>query len=493
MGAQTLILIAWLAGLGFTAAMVWATWWALFADRSRGQRRCPRCWHVIDAGRGPCSTLRCGECGHWATRELDLLRTRRRWALAALSVVALLTGTVALRLRIAQDGWWTMVPDRALIAITPWLGDDPDAATARAWLRERLLLGRLSPESTAALLALLRDGDGSAPAGTDAWRRRYRIWFDALRNPEFWRRQREVPGVLEAAAGIPPMVTLPLPAKCRADTPIFTRTQVEDWLPDDLTLRLEVAGVEGLPLGPEWLQALLARRWTRRPSDGFVDGFALALGPLPAGEHAGVIRWRWSAVDAENRTIASGEAFSRIRFECVDRLPSPQPMSDAELDARVRDAFTPARMLRGAGAQPSFAFSYRTIALGTESLRKVAFGLVVEACEDGVPRRTLRLWWRGGRRELAGNEEPVEDAARLLTAEASPRWTLRVRSDADLARRAADLDTDDPATLFWEGAFELPLTVEDLPRGRAARAWRVDRVQSGDEPTPSAASTPPAR
>lgn len=476
MSREALILLSWLAGLAFTVVMVWATWWALFAGRSRGARRCPQCWHEIDAGRGPCTTLRCGECGHWATRERDLLRTRRRWGLAAASVVALVAGTVTLRLRIAQDGWWTMVPDRALVTVSPWLGDGQDASMVRGWLRERLLFGRLSPASAGAMLRLVREGDDTAPAGTEAWRRRYRIWIDALRNPEFWRRYRDAPGVVEAAASIPPMISLRLPDRVRADALLVTRTAVEDWLPDDLSLRLELIGVEGLSLQPEALEALRSRRWTRRPSNGFVDGFSLALGTLPRGRHEGSIRWRWSATDAEGREVASGETSSRVRLEATDGAPPLQPLSDAELDARVRDAFAPATMLRAASDDPSFAFSYRTIATGTESLRAVAFGVVVEACEAGVPRRTLRVWWRHGGAERTANEEPLEDTARLLAAETSPEWTLRVRSDPELARRASDLDPDDPATLFWQGSFELPLTVEDLRRGRAARPWKVERA-----------------
>lgn len=487
MGRETLILLGWVAGLAFVAGMVWATWWALFADRSRGARRCPRCWHEMDPGRGPCTSLRCGECGHWAVRERDLLRTRRRWTLAALFTLALLGGTVALRLRIAQDGWWTMVPDRALVAISPWLGDGQDASMVRGWLRERLLFGRLSPATAVAMLELVRQGDDSAPAGTEAWRRRYRVWVDALRNPEFWRRFREAPGVLEAAASIPPMISLRLPDRVRANTPLFTRTALEDWLPDDVSLRLEMVAVEGLPLQPDARQALEARRWVRRPFIGYTDGFAVALGPLPPGLHQGSVRWRWTAVDGDGRTVGSGETVSRVRLEATEDMPTLQPLSDAELDARVRDAFSPATLLRSTGDDPSFAFSYRTLATGTDSLRDVAFGVVVEACEDGVPRRTLRVWWRHGGPGLTANEEPLEDASRLLAAESSPAWTLRVRSDPALAQRGSDLDPDAPATRFWQGAFELPLTVEDLRRGRAARPWRIEHLAPAPPETPPVA------
>lgn len=484
-----MILIAWVAGGAAVLALLWAIWWALFADRSRGERRCPRCWHVIDPGVGRVPRLRCGECGHWSRFEADLHRTRRRWTLAAICLLALVGGTLTLRLTIVQAGWWTLVPDRALVAISPWLGDGQDGAMVRGWLRERLLLGRLSPSSAEALLQRVRDGDDTAPPGSVAWRQRYRMWIDALRNPEFWRRYRDASGVIDAAVSIPPAVEMPLPERCRAGTPIFVRTEIEDWLPDGLSLRLQVDRVEGLPLDADSLDDLRTRRWVRRPTDGFSDGFPMRLGALPAGRHEGRVLWRWSAVDARGRTIASGLTASNLRVEVLDGQPELRAASDEALTGVVRQAFRDARMLRSLGGEPSFAFNYRPVGVqstGDDPARGVAFGLLVEACENGVPRRSLRLWWCSDTRRLAANEEPVEDVARLLQATESPEWTLRIRSDLDLARRAADMRPDRPASTFWEGSIELPLLIEDLPPSRPARPWKAERIEASPAEAPQA-------
>jgi hypothetical protein len=43
---------------------------ALFRDRPRGRRRCPKCWYNLSGTPG---TLKCSECGHEAKREKRLV------------------------------------------------------------------------------------------------------------------------------------------------------------------------------------------------------------------------------------------------------------------------------------------------------------------------------------------------------------------------------------------------------------------------------------
>src|SRR5688572_20783461 len=61
---------------------------ALFRDRARGRRRCPRCWYEFGGVPG----LRCPECGATASSERWLGRTRRHWRCAAVGCVLLLGG-----------------------------------------------------------------------------------------------------------------------------------------------------------------------------------------------------------------------------------------------------------------------------------------------------------------------------------------------------------------------------------------------------------------
>jgi len=106
--------------------------WALFADRSRGRRRCPRCWFDM-TGLG----MRCPECGREAKRENRFFRTRRRWRVVAFAALPLLIGAAtALHVRAmrATNGWWVNVPTTALIYIV----DDNSSLNALNELAERV-------------------------------------------------------------------------------------------------------------------------------------------------------------------------------------------------------------------------------------------------------------------------------------------------------------------------------------------------------------------
>ncbi|MEM8756539.1 MAG: hypothetical protein AAGF47_02000 [Planctomycetota bacterium] len=59
--------------------------WALYWDRSRGRRRCPKCWYDLGEVQGRL----CPECGRTAKHEGRLYLTRRRlgWAAAGVAVI----------------------------------------------------------------------------------------------------------------------------------------------------------------------------------------------------------------------------------------------------------------------------------------------------------------------------------------------------------------------------------------------------------------------
>src|SRR5262245_41154993 len=90
--------------------------WALFWDRARGRRRCPKCWYDMAGVAG----LRCPECGNAAVSERALCRCRRRWrvVIAAFPIVA-----AGLFLRgwpeFASNGWTAFVPSTLLVFAAP--------------------------------------------------------------------------------------------------------------------------------------------------------------------------------------------------------------------------------------------------------------------------------------------------------------------------------------------------------------------------------------
>lgn len=96
-------------GIGLSA-------WALFWDRARGRRRCPRCWYDMAGAEG----LRCPECGHVVKRERGLFKTRRRWGFAVLGVLVVLAGYgVSVTPRVRAHGWARGVPSAAIVLFAP--------------------------------------------------------------------------------------------------------------------------------------------------------------------------------------------------------------------------------------------------------------------------------------------------------------------------------------------------------------------------------------
>lgn len=105
----------WLIGAGVLAiGGIALVAWALFADRSRGRKRCAKCWYDMSATAG----LKCPECGREARGERGLLRTRRRWWWAVVGV-GLLVGAwpVFKAPEIAKRGVGVLVPDVVLVAL----------------------------------------------------------------------------------------------------------------------------------------------------------------------------------------------------------------------------------------------------------------------------------------------------------------------------------------------------------------------------------------
>ena len=85
-----LIRLIWVIGGAMLLAAAAVALRALFADRSRGRRRCPKCWYEMTGVAG----LRCPECGREARGERKLLRTRRRPMRAAAGLALALLAMV---------------------------------------------------------------------------------------------------------------------------------------------------------------------------------------------------------------------------------------------------------------------------------------------------------------------------------------------------------------------------------------------------------------
>lgn len=145
----------------------WLLWSGFIKDRSRGRKRCPRCWYDMRFAAPPCT---CPECGRRIGHERELRRTRRKWKRAALGVVLLLIPTVTLAWDcVQQRGWQHYLPTTALIRLRPVV-DPPNAGRSPTYtvymeLQSRLESGSTSPEERRQLVESLLPGlDPSIPA-----------------------------------------------------------------------------------------------------------------------------------------------------------------------------------------------------------------------------------------------------------------------------------------------------------------------------------------
>lgn len=113
-------MLGWLIPLVGSTLIIFGAavlFWALFADRSRGRKRCPRCWYDMGAVPG----LVCPECGKDAKLPSGLLRTRRRRRWAFFGLLLLLLGNAQFAESWIRRGAWVhAIPTRALIYALPW-------------------------------------------------------------------------------------------------------------------------------------------------------------------------------------------------------------------------------------------------------------------------------------------------------------------------------------------------------------------------------------
>ncbi len=110
----------WIGGAALGLLSLWLLYWSLLKDRSKGRRRCPKCWYNMSGT----DSMTCSECGRTAKREKKLYKTRRRWRWAFAALLAFLfVGAIALTPKVRKDGWASIVPTTVLIVGLPWYED----------------------------------------------------------------------------------------------------------------------------------------------------------------------------------------------------------------------------------------------------------------------------------------------------------------------------------------------------------------------------------
>jgi len=569
----TLMAVEWIAGAVIAALALAAIAWCIAGDRSRGRRRCPKCWHDLSATPG----LTCSECGFTARGETDLRRTRRRVGLAVALSLGLFTAALAVRLQVSGESGWSLLPARVPIALLPHLPPRtaPPAQDSSMESLRRMVLGGVREDLLSRIArgdlsiaqiesiadACIAGHDGARP-GTRAWLESYgdvvSMWLSAgesayasepFRTAEFddvsptreeleallalqeARRTLARP-VTERLTALPPIVALE-PAPVVAGAPWIMWLDIRGFMAEggEVRIRLSPTPADALdPIGRESRAAAAADaaagaargavtaapleagdpepplrshagRWIRwMPSGSGASRLPVVLGrqPPPSGveidDGASVavdIAWRLSP-DAPWRRSSFTQDMLRPTASGADDA-TPLGVSGAALDAAVASAFEDGVVLWQLGDLPA-AIRFNANATSGDDFTGVAIGLVIDLLEDGQVRRRTRIWWPGGDPQAgmrAGWEPPEEDIESLrrlaLDPDTGARWSMRVRSDADLAQRA----TSAGRPSYWEGELMLPIRAR--PRNDAAPARRFTFADApADAPPPAPANAPAA-
>ncbi len=471
-------LSAWLLSIGFFVGVVVLT--ALAAksaagDPPRGRRRCPRCWHElgpIPPEANPDSALasrRCAECGFTALRERDTMRTRRRPVRAALAILGVVALILAARVRFIDEGAWSLAPTAVVIAAVPWIDSTAFDSPIRE-LTRRIGTTMLSDRSVDAVLDLIIAGDSDARPPTREWQAKYGPLCDTL----LMSLRDDDPRPLRLLQ-IPP--TLELAAyEQHGSGGGALEVDVMAWWPSgvegEAALRLSDGSTVRAAFTPwgrsaPWLVELPAGV---KPTDPFTLELrarqrGLAAADAPDGGWLPYPPIEAQATRVAGRGVDEGEA---------------EPFDSAALSAAIAAVFElDDAFVLWSGGTPRGGLRFNERATADASLSDTLIGLRIEILEDGVPRRTSRIWW------LAGPTPswprwfpPIEDAealARLHAADPASdgRWTVRVTGDESLADLARPALAERPTRTFrrWDGSFELPLRVRRIFQPAPPRRW----------------------
>ena len=479
MNFDTTVILVWIGVLLFSTTTIYGLWWSLFWDRSRGQRRCPTCWHPVQQ-RFP---FRCTECGYLTIFESDLFVTRRRYGWAAMSILVLLTGTMWLRDQVSTRSWWSLFPDRIVIAMLPLADDGETLREIPPYLINRVLRLEMSPANRLRLLSQCATGDSWAPPGSEHWMQKYALIADKIeQTTSLTKDTPETLIAIETALNtLPPLVRLDIPATWNSLEPFIVNANIQDWWTEQSKIKLRVTAFNGIQISAPALERLTHEHLERTNSSGAHSTmFTMDLGVLAIGLHSGEMVMEWEStlpVTAMGTNTPHAHGFIAIPIS-TDVLPTTQPLAPIntpEIDALVQEAFEPG-LMRWSTGRVRHAFSYQPYKTSSPELDSVAFGMIVEALEDGVPRRRLNVWWRGGRGGArTGFEIEVEDQIALDRAAMNAHWTMRIRGNESLARRVAGLYSGAQVTTWWSGTVEFPLVIndfkDDLSSRATMRAW----------------------
>lgn len=436
---------------------IYAAWWALFSDRPRGRRRCPRCWQDLTHTPG----MTCNECGFTAGRQADFDHTRRRWAVAA-GAVATCVALAGWVYWITADRHWTSyAPTGVLLTALPFT-QDPSGNVSRE-LGGRASRGQLDSDQWARLLRRCVRGDLWTRPVDEDWQEKYGNFILAgrARIDDDDELEWSEPVRLELLE-LPPAIEL----RTRSVWPIESEPhflfQMRDWWPVGPDCRISVTPrLEGAE--PE----IFFRSGRRLPW----SSLSFAVPGIDPGVEEVVFDVRVDRrIDASEPSEASALAANddaRWRTMSEESISVPvrfvepaqavlEPDSSLDLTQAVVATFNWGVVKYAQGGPGPVRFYFNRSPTNRTDFEGAGIGVRIELMKGDLIARRLDMWWLAG---SMANQNPVasavvvEDPALLDQVDDGPGWTVRITGDPELAMRAGD------ATRYWSGQFHLPLSL----------------------------------
>ncbi|MDZ4831433.1 MAG: hypothetical protein SGJ09_14700 [Phycisphaerae bacterium] len=479
------IWLAWFVGFAIAITLIGFTWHALFANKSRGRPRCPRCWHDLSGA----TTRVCAECGRETLNERDVYRTRRSYSRAALALGLLVAGALYLRIQVTQQGVIAFLPASAVVWLLPHvpLSQGP-MGEVQTEIISRITSGAMDVGTLKSLVSTILEGDSDAVPGSDEWQMRYGRVATGIVEVASAVTDRDSPIVQAASAlrALPPRITILAGGALRVDAPIPVNFTFDDWWPFNTEARVRI--VDRADHRTNDAAEVWGLRAGAPPRPLFLELAPQAPGEIERRVDVGV---RTRATDENGKPLPdetgdgawSDERVVTIVVPLKPPLVTPAltPLKSEAADLVVGSVFSQGVIRWQTGVRP-VAFWFDLQRTATPEFDGVLFGIEIELRENDFVRRSLRTWWAGGPRGVVWRAEIVrEDLEALARLPADGAgWTVRVRSVEDVALRAlvpvrpapdAATPADNPPTKFWVGDITMPATITTRTGESPVRRW----------------------
>ena len=430
----------WIGGAVLGLLGLWLLYCSLLRDRSKGRRRCPKCWYNMSGT----DSMTCSECGRTTKRDKKLYKTRRRWRWALLALLVYLAATgSALTPKVKRDEWWSLVSNRTLVWGLVFSGDAEDWIGQEVF--ERIRDQRFSHDELRSFFERCAHGDWFARPISDRWKVKYgdlieRIQFmlhrfyqadpDGLKTPNdaLW----ELPAELQLATRDP----------WPGGVPLFIEARMNSWWPYPRGHRIDVTprlpDSESVRLGGTLRGILLPLTEPQETTIEFDYTVSRAR------------EWR---PNPQVETVETGtkRVDVRIAGKIEDVL---RPVRDTQLD-EILEAELSYKLTRVDGKVRALMFDTR--AMRSLDFEGIAFGVVIEFIFDSEVVASWPFWMMGGQSGGFGGRmsQYQGDFNRVRQTPSVDGWTLRVRSDPQIALRVIKADR------YWEGEITIPFIIDD--------------------------------